>query len=86
MRNCVLMCSAGNGSDCWCVPWFRVRAGVAKTILRLWEPLVPIFCSHNVTSEIKLANTCGASGHPLHAHVSIMIKVLITTLMMIELN
>ena len=30
MRNCVLVCSAGNDSDCWCVPWFRVRAGVAK--------------------------------------------------------
>ena len=53
MRNCVLVFSAGNDSDCWCVAWFRVLAGVTKSLF--FAPGnrgSPFFCSLNVTSEI----------------------------------
>ena len=62
VRNCVLVCSASNDSDCWCVTWFRVRAGVAKQFFACVNHWFSIFCSHNVTSEITLANTFGQVG------------------------
>ena len=48
------MFSAGIDSHSWCVPWFRVRAGVAKKI-RLQENHghgSSFFSSRNVASEI----------------------------------
>ena len=59
MRNCVLVCSASNDSDCWCVSWFRVRAGVANKVSACGNHWFSIFCSLNVTSGITLASTFG---------------------------
>ena len=43
MRNCVLVFSESNDSDCWCIPWFRVRASVAKKFFSLAGTMVAHF-------------------------------------------